>query len=123
MISAVSATFFGDFSGCFAVVGELFCRFQQFQLLFSGFFPAVSLGLGSCFVDFSGFSYFFPEFFQLLGWICGEGIGTKQKREQSDYDDFFIASKEEAQKQFDNTESIAAAIIEYMRKNNSGTII
>ena len=86
-------------------------------------FPAVSLGFGSCFVDFNGFSYFFPEFFQLLGWICGEGIGTKQKREQSDYDDFFIASKEEAQKQFDNAESIVAAIIEYMRKNNSGTIV
>lgn len=47
----------------------------------------------------------------------------KQKREQSDYDDFFIASKEEAQKQFDNAESIVAAIIEYMRKNNSETII
>ena len=47
----------------------------------------------------------------------------KQKREQSDYDDFFISSKEEAQKQFDNAESIVAAIIEYMRKNNSGTII
>ena len=139
--------FFGDFFGCFAVVWELFCGFQQFQLLFWRFFrlfrcglgavlviivvsatfleifPAVSLWLGSCFVDFSGFSYFFPEFFQLLGWICGEGIGTKQKREQSDYDDFFIASKEEAQKQFDNAESIVAAIIEYMRKNNSGTII
>ena len=34
-----------------------------------------------------------------------------------------IASKEEAQKQFDNAESIVAAIIEYMRKNNSGTSI
>lgn len=34
-----------------------------------------------------------------------------------------ITSKEEAQKQFDNAESIVAAIIEYMRKNNSGTII
>ncbi len=34
-----------------------------------------------------------------------------------------IASKEEAQKQFDNAESIVAVIIEYMRKNNSGTII
>ena len=31
--------------------------------------------------------------------------------------------KEEAQKQFDNAESIVVAIIEYMRKNNSGTII
>ena len=34
-----------------------------------------------------------------------------------------IASKEEAQIQFDNAESIVATIIEYMRKNNSGTII
>lgn len=34
-----------------------------------------------------------------------------------------IVQKEEAQKQFDNAESIVAAIIEYMRKNNSGTII
>ena len=90
--------FFEDFSGCFAVAGELFCGFQRFQLLFSRIFPAFG-----------------------LDW--GEGIGTKQKREQSDYDDFFIASKEEAQKQFDNAESIVAAIIEYMRKNNSGTII
>ena len=47
----------------------------------------------------------------------------QQLREKSDYDDFFIASKEEAQKQFDNAESIVAAIIEYMRKKNSGTII
>ena len=50
MISAVSATFFRNFSGCL-------------------------LWLGSCFVDFSGFSYFFPEFFQLFrcGWelFCG----------------------------------------------------
>ena len=146
MISAVSATFFGDFSGCFAVVGELFCRFQRFQLLFSGFFPAVSLGLGSCFVDFSSFSYFFGDFsgcfagfgelfcgfqrFQLLfsrifpafGLDLRRGHWNKTKREQSDYDDFFIASKE-AQKQFDNAESIVAAIIEYMHKNNSGTIV
>ncbi|HCF15894.1 MAG TPA: hypothetical protein DER19_07235 [Eubacterium sp.] len=40
----------------------MFCGFQQFQLLFSGFFPAVSLGLGSCFVDFSSFSYFLGDF-------------------------------------------------------------
>ena len=54
----------------------------------------------------------------------GRKLGTLQRvREKSDYDDFFIASKEEAQKQFDNAESIVAAIIEYMRKNNSGTII
>ena len=44
-ISAVSATFFRIFSGCFAVVGELFCGFQRFQLLFSGIFPAFGLDL------------------------------------------------------------------------------
>ena len=30
--------FFGDFSGCFAELGELICGFQQFQLLFYGIF-------------------------------------------------------------------------------------
>ena len=30
--------FFPEFSGCFAVVRELFCGFQQFQLLFLEFF-------------------------------------------------------------------------------------
>ena len=85
--------FFMDFSGCFAGFGELFCGIQWLQLLFYEFFrlfrwfwgavlwnsavtatflwifAAVSLVLGSCFVDFGGYSYFFPEFFQLLGWI------------------------------------------------------
>jgi hypothetical protein len=37
--------------------------------IFLWIFPAVSLVLGSCFGNFSGFSYFFPEFFQLLGRI------------------------------------------------------
>lgn len=60
--------------------------------------------------------------------IFEKDIGRKlarlqQKREQSDYDDFFIASKEEAQKQYNNAENIISAIIEYLRKNNSGTII
>ena len=39
--------FFGDFSGCFAVVGELFCGFQRFQLLFSRNFPAFGLDWGA----------------------------------------------------------------------------
>ena len=39
--------FFGDFSGCFAVVGELFCEFQQFQLLFWRFFRLFRCGLGA----------------------------------------------------------------------------
>lgn len=60
--------------------------------------------------------------------IFEKDIGRKlarlqQKRKQSDYDDFFIASKEEAQKQYNNAENIISAIIEYLRKNNSGTII
>ena len=60
--------------------------------------------------------------------IFEKDIGRKlarlqQKREQSDYDDFFIASKEEAQKQYNNAENIISAIIEYLRKKNSGTII
>ena len=70
-----------DFSGCFAVVGELFCGFQRFQLLFPEFFrlfrwvwgavlwiSAVSAtffqnfssfwaGLGSCFRSFMDYSY------------------------------------------------------------------
>ncbi len=63
--------FFPDFSGCLAVVGELFCGFQQFQLPFLEIFPAVSLGLGSCFVDFSSFSYLFWRFFRLFRWVWG----------------------------------------------------
>ena len=68
-ISADSATFFPGLFRILGWVGELFCGFQRFQLLFYGFFRLFRCGLGSCFVDFSGFSYFFPEFFQLLGWI------------------------------------------------------
>ncbi|MBD8920263.1 MAG: hypothetical protein EGR92_05075 [[Eubacterium] rectale] len=51
--------------------GELFCGFQQFQLLFSRIFPAVSLWFGSCFVDFSGFSYLFWRFFRLFRCVWG----------------------------------------------------
>jgi len=85
----IVANYYDDFSNIF----ELFCGFQRFQLLFWRFFrlfcwvlgavlvisavsatfleifPAVSLGFGSCFRNFNSFSYFFPEFFQLLGWI------------------------------------------------------
>ena len=43
-ISTVSATFFW---------------------IFSGFW----VGFGSCFMDFCGFSYFFLDFFRLLGWV------------------------------------------------------
>ena len=92
MISAVSATFFGDFSGCFAGFGELFCGFQQFQLLFSRIFPAVSLwgavlwisavsatffknfssflaGLGCCFRSFMDYSYPRPACYQPMAIV------------------------------------------------------
>ncbi|RGT76169.1 hypothetical protein DWX07_09690 [Agathobacter rectalis] len=36
--------FFGEFSGCFAGIGELFCGFQRFQLLFWGFFRLFRCG-------------------------------------------------------------------------------
>ena len=83
--------FFTQFFWLMGLVWELFWRFLRFQLLFSGFFSAFELGLGavlgisavsatffwiffgfwvgfgSCFEDFCGFSYFFLDFFRLLG--------------------------------------------------------
>ena len=42
----------------------------------------------------------------------------QQKREQSDYDDFFIASREEAEKQLKNAISIVAGIKQYLELNH-----
>ena len=56
-------------ASCFAGFWELFWKFQRFQLLFFQNFSSFWAGLGSCFRDFSSFSYFFLEFFQLLGWF------------------------------------------------------
>ena len=56
-----------EFSGCLAVVRGADLGISADSATFFEIFPAVSLGLGSCFGDFSGFSYFFPEIFQLLG--------------------------------------------------------
>jgi hypothetical protein len=71
VISAVSATFSRLFSGFMAGFGKLFWGFLQFQLLFSGFSPALWLGLGSCFGFFCSFSYFFLAFLRLLSWVWG----------------------------------------------------
>ena len=38
-------------------------------------------------------------------------------RQKSDYEDFFIASKEKAQKQIDNAEHIVSLIKEYLHSN------
>ena len=48
-------------------VWELFWRFLRFQLLFSRIFSGFWGWFGSCFGDFCGFSYFFLDFFRLLG--------------------------------------------------------
>ena len=54
---------------CFAVIRGAVLGISAVSATFLEIFQAVSLSLGSCFGDFSIFSYFFPEFFQLLGWI------------------------------------------------------
>ena len=71
VISAVSATFSRLFSGFMAGFRVLFLGFLQFQLLFSGFSPALWLGLGCCFWVFCSFSYFFSAFLRLLSWVWG----------------------------------------------------
>lgn len=39
-----------------------------------------------------------------------------QKREKSDYDDFYIASKEETVEQVENTKSVIVSVREYLSK-------
>ncbi|MFR5673249.1 MAG: hypothetical protein ACLUD5_09315 [Agathobacter rectalis] len=46
-ISAVSATFLENFPAVSLGLGELFCGFQRFQLLFSRIFPAFGLDWGA----------------------------------------------------------------------------
>ena len=50
-------------------IGELFWGFLQFQLPFFRIFYGSWLSLGCCFGVFCSFSYFFSDFFRLLGWI------------------------------------------------------
>ena len=69
MISAVSATFFGDFSGCFAVVGELFCGFQRFQLLFPEFFRLFNVYPMSRTFSFLFSKYLDTKFYGIPGFI------------------------------------------------------
>lgn len=47
----------------------------------------------------------------------GKGLGRiQQKREKSDYDDFYMASSEEAQEQIEIAETTLSAIKEYLKK-------
>ena len=42
---------------------------------FSRVFSSFLAEFGCCFGDFCGFSYFFTDFFRLLGWILGAVLG------------------------------------------------
>lgn len=48
----------------------------------------------------------------------GRKLGALQKvREKSDYDDFYIASREKAEEQFQTAELVIAAVKEYLKKH------
>ena len=44
-------------------------RFSAISASFSRNFSGLWAGFGSCFGDFCGFSYFFLDFFRLMGWV------------------------------------------------------
>ena len=47
----------------------------------------------------------------------GRKLGTlKQLREKSDYDDFYIASKEKAEEQIETAQAVIKSVIEYLGK-------
>lgn len=49
----------------------------------------------------------------------GKKLGRlKTKREESDYDDFYIASAEEAQEQMEVTEYIVSHVVDYLERNH-----
>ena len=56
--------FFMDFSGCFAVVRGAVLWISAVSATFLEIFPAVSLGLGSCFRSFMDYSYPSPACYQ-----------------------------------------------------------
>jgi hypothetical protein len=56
---------------CFAVIRGAVLGISAVSATFLENFPAVLLGLGSCFGDFSGFSYFFGEFSSCFAVIRG----------------------------------------------------
>ena len=60
---------------CFAVIRGAVLGISAVSATFLENFPAVLLGLGSCFGDFSGFSYFFGEFSSCFAVIRGAVLG------------------------------------------------
>ena len=50
----------------------------------------------------------------------GRKLGTlKQLREKSDYDDFYIASKAQAEKQYNTAKYTLEQVSQYLNKNNT----
>ena len=74
VISAVSATFFCSFPDFWLGLGccfSDFCGFSYFFLLFSGFFA----GFWVLFWEFLRFQLLFPAFFRLFGRVWGAVLG------------------------------------------------
>lgn len=87
-------------------------------------FYAVKAVLSLSSVDFKRhkdvIGYFNKEYVatDIFPRILGRKIGIlKQIREESDYDDFYIASKEEAQEQIETANLILKTITEYLQTN------
>ena len=65
-------------------------------------------------------AYFNKEYVatEIFSRELGRRLGTlKQLREKSDYDDFYIASKEKAQEQIETAEIILNAVTEYLQEH------
>lgn len=86
-------------------------------------FYAVKAVLALSTVDFKWYKdvmgYFNKEYVakEFFSREIGRKLGTLQKvREKSDYDDFYIASKEKAEEQYETAELVIDVVKEYLAK-------
>lgn len=86
-------------------------------------FYAVKAVLALSTVDFKWYKdvmgYFNKEYVakEIFSREIGRKLGTLQKvREKSDYDDFYIASKEKAEEQYETAELVIDVVKEYLAK-------
>ena len=86
-------------------------------------FYAVKAVLALSTVDFKWYKdvmgYFNKEYVakEIFSREIGRKLGTLQKvREKSDYDDFYIASKEKAEEQYETAELVIDVVREYLAK-------
>lgn len=86
-------------------------------------FYAVKAVLALSTVDFKRYKdvmgYFNKEYVakEIFPREIGRKLGTLQKvREKSDYDDFYIASKEKAEEQYETAELVIDVVKEYLAK-------